>query len=165
MMQCRRCAACGQGFRPRAQNPHQRYCGMAACQRERRRCWQKSKLQSDGDYRANQAQAQRAWAGGHGDYWRAYRSAHPEYTDRNRLEQRRRDCRRRAARLAKMDASTSDHPVPSGTYRLVAAVDGDLAKMDAWTVKISVISREYEHGGEVGAILQREDVMGAIGPP
>jgi hypothetical protein len=39
-MECRRCAACGQAFRPRAQIPQQRYCGLAACQRERRRRWQ-----------------------------------------------------------------------------------------------------------------------------
>ena len=60
-MECRRCAACDRAFRPRAQVPHQCYCGLAACQRERRRRWQQSKLRSDADYRANQRQAQRAW--------------------------------------------------------------------------------------------------------
>ena len=105
-MECRRCAACDQAFRPRAQVPHQRYCALAACQRERRRRWQQSKLHSDADYRANQRQAQRAWADGHGEYWREYRASHPDYTDHNRLEQRRRDRGRRVARLAKMDAST-----------------------------------------------------------
>jgi hypothetical protein len=136
---------------------------MAPCQRERRRRWQRSKLQTDADYRANQVQARRAWADGHGDYWRGYRAKHPEYTDRNRLEQRRRDRRRRAARLAKMDASTPIHPVPSGTYRLLPEADTDLAKKDVWTVKITLISRDYEPGGEAGAILQREDVIGAAG--
>ena len=122
----------------------ERYCGKAACQRERRRRWHQSRLRGDGDYRANQAQAQQAWAGRHGDYWREYRAKHPDYTDRNRLEQRRRDRRRRVARLAKMDAST---PVPSGTYRLLAEAGGDLAKMDAWTVKITLISRDYTPSG------------------
>jgi alkanesulfonate monooxygenase SsuD/methylene tetrahydromethanopterin reductase-like flavin-dependent oxidoreductase (luciferase family) len=122
-------------------------------------------LRSDDDYRANQVQARQAWAGRHGDYWRAYRTGHPEYAERNRLEQRRRDRRGRAARLAKMDASTPIHAVPSGTYRLVAETGGDLAKMDAWTVKITVISRDYASGGEACAILQREDVIGSTGPP
>ena len=98
-MECRRCAACDRAFRPRAQVPHQRYCGLAACQRERRRRWQQSKLRSDADYRANQRQAQRAWADGHGEYWREYRARHPDYTDHNRLEQRQRDRCRRVARL------------------------------------------------------------------
>ena len=52
-MECRRCASCGQAFQPRAQVPQQRYCGLAACQRERRRRWQRNKLQGDPDYRAN----------------------------------------------------------------------------------------------------------------
>src|SRR5580658_6599129 len=100
----------------------------------------------------------------HGDYWREYRAKHPDYTDRNRVEQRRRDRGRRSARLAKMDASTPISVVPSGTYRLLAATAGDLAKKDAWTVKITVISKNYEPGGEADAILQREDVIGAAGP-
>ena len=162
-MECRRCAACDRAFRSRAQVPHQRYCALAACQRERRRRWQQSKLHSDADYRANQVLAQRAWAAGHGDYWREYRARHPDYTDHNRFEQRRRDCRRRAARLAKMDASTPINGVPSGTYRLLPEADGDLAKKDVWTVKITLISRDYEPGGEANAILQREDVIGATG--
>jgi len=64
-----------------------------------------------------------------------------------------------------MDASTPIHPVPSGTYRLVPGGGGDLAKKDAWTVKITLISKDYEPGGEAGAILQREDVIGTAGPP
>jgi hypothetical protein len=148
-------------LRPRAQVPHQRYCSLAGCQRERRRRWQQSKLQTDADYRANQRQAQRAWADSHGDYWREYRARHPDYTDRNRLEQRRRDRGRRVTRLAKMDALTPINVVPSGTYRLLAATGGELAKKDAWTVKITLISKDYAPAGEVDAILQREDVIGA----
>ena len=163
-MECRRCAACDRTFGPRAQVPHQRYCAVAACQRERRRRWQQSKLHSDADYRANQRQAQRAWADGHGEYWREYRARHPDYTDRNRVEQRRRDRGRRLARLAKMDASTPISAVPSGTYRLLATTGDDLAKKAAWTVKITLISKDYEPGGEADAILQREDVIGAARP-
>jgi hypothetical protein len=162
-MECRQCAACDRAYRPRAQVPHQRYCALAACQRERRRRWQQSKLHNDADYRANQRQAQRVWTEGHGEYWREYRARHPDYTDRNRLEQRQRDRGRRAARLAKMDASTPINPIPSGTYHLLAATAGDLAKKNAWTVKITVISTDYEPGGEADAILQREDVIGAAG--
>jgi hypothetical protein len=164
-MECRRCAACGRAFRPRAQVPRQRYCGQAACQRERRRRWQKSKRQGDEDYRANQAEAQRDWAGSHRDYWRKWRAAHPDYTERNRLEQRRRDGCRCASRLAKIAVSTPVSPIASGTYRLVPWTGGDLAKMDACTVKLTVISKEYGQNGDAGAILQREDVIGASGRP
>ena len=160
-----RCAACEQAFRPRAQSRGQRYCGQAACLRERRRGWQRSKRQRDEDYRANQAQAQRLWAANHRDDWRKWRAAHPEYTERNRLVQRRRDDGRQASRLAKMDASPPISPVASGTYRLVPWTGGDLAKMDAWTVELTVISTRYATMGDVGTILQREDVIGMGGPP
>jgi hypothetical protein len=62
-----------------------------------------------------------------------------------------------------MDASTPIDPIPSGTYRLLAGTGGDLAKKAAWTVEITVISKDYARGGEADAILQREDVMGAAG--
>jgi hypothetical protein len=64
-----------------------------------------------------------------------------------------------------MDASTPINPVPSGTYRLQPEADVDLAKKDVWTVKITLISKDYEPGGGAGAILQREDVIGPAGPP
>jgi hypothetical protein len=35
-MEIRRCAGCGEAFRPRSQVPQQRYCGADACQRARR---------------------------------------------------------------------------------------------------------------------------------
>jgi len=84
-MEHRRCAACEQAFRPRAQSRGQLYCGQAACQRERRGRWQRNKRRRDEDYRANQARAQRVWAADHRDYWRKWRAAHPEYTERTRL--------------------------------------------------------------------------------
>jgi hypothetical protein len=52
-----------------------------------------------------------------------------------------------------MDASTPIIGVPSGTYRLLATAGDDLAKKDAWTVKITVIPKDYEPGGEAEAIL------------
>ena len=48
-----------------------------------------------------------------------------------------------------MDASTADSPVPSGTYRLVPAAAGEFAKMDAWMVEITLVSKPYGQAGEV----------------
>jgi hypothetical protein len=147
-MESKRCAACAQTFRPRSQIPQQCYCSSPACQRERRRRWQQRRRQTDPEYRDNQARAQRAWGERHPDYWREYRRAHLEYGERNRRLQRERDDRRRERVLAKMDVSTGDSPVPSGTYRLSPVRREDLAKMDAWTVEITVLSTPYEPSGE-----------------
>jgi len=145
-MENRRCAGCGKTFRPRPQVPHQMYCSAADCQRGRRRCWQQAKRQSDADYRENQARPQRTWAQRHRDYWREYRRAHPEYCESNRhaARRRQRDRRHRAARIAKMDVSAPLSRVPSGTYRLVPAGAETFAKMDAWIVEMTLISKPYE---------------------
>jgi hypothetical protein len=93
----------------------------------------------------NQTRAQHDWAERHPDYWREYRRAHPEYEEHNRARQRERDSRRRERVLAKMDVSTRDSAVPSGTYRLSPVSAEGLAKMDAWTVEIAVLSTSYVH--------------------
>jgi len=139
-MQRRQCEACGQLFEPRAQVPDQRYCGEAACQRERRRHWQQTKRRGDADYRDNQRRAQQTWLERHRDYWREYRRTHPQYEERNRTQQRRRDRTRPEGDLAKMYASTTVSPVPSGTYRLTPVRPNNLAKMYACTVEISLLS-------------------------
>jgi hypothetical protein len=139
-METKRCSACDHTFRPRPQTPHQRFCSDPACQRERRRRWQLEKRGTDPDYQDNQARAQHAWAERHPDYWDVYRQAHPEYVERNRARQHDRDAGRACGRLAKMDASLPVCPLASGTYRLRPVVAGNLAKMDVWTVKITVIS-------------------------
>jgi len=146
-MESKQCAGCGKPFRPRAQTPKQCYCASPACQRERRRRWQVKRRQSDLDYQDNQSRAQVSWAERHPDYWREYRRTHPAYSERNRSLQRERDARRRERVLAKMDVWTRDSPVPSGTYRLRPVTREDLAKMDAWMVEITVVSKECAFSG------------------
>jgi hypothetical protein len=146
-MQSKRCAGCCQPFHPRPQSPKQCFCASAVCQRERRRRWQLRRRQSDPAYRDNQSRAQRAWGERNSGYWGAYRDAHPEYGERNRTLQRERDARRRERVLAKMDVSAGDSPVPSGTYRLSPVTREDLAKMDAWMVRITVVSKQYGPSG------------------
>jgi len=146
-MESKQCAGCNKPFHPRAQSPKQCYCASPACQRERRRRWQRQRRQSDPEYQDNQARAQESWAERHSDYWREYRRTHPEYAERNRSMQRERDARRRERVLAKMDVKTRDSPVPSGTYRLSPVRHEDLAKMDAWMVEITVVSKECALSG------------------
>ena len=145
-MEERRCAGCGEAFRPRPQVPDQEYCGKKECRRVRRRHWQRAKRQDDADYRDNQARAQRAWARENSAYWRAYRSGHSEYAqaERERAKQRQRDCRRRAAGgdvFAKMDSSKPLSTVPSGTYLLVPQDEEKFAKMDSLMVEITLLSK------------------------
>lgn len=143
----RRCAACGCLFVPRRNVPQQRYCTKRACQRTRRRRWQRQKLKADADYRANQAAAQRRWRERHPEYWRGYRQRHPAYTARNRAQQGERNHRRlegatgpSPAPIANMDVCEAKNPLASGTYRLIPVAPSGIAKMDAYIVKMQVIS-------------------------
>ncbi|HWR88577.1 MAG TPA: hypothetical protein VN277_09175 [Acidiferrobacterales bacterium] len=146
-MESKQCAGCGKAFHPRPQTPKQTYCSSPQCQRERRRRWQQARRRIDPEYRDNQSRAQESWAERHRDYWRQYRQTHPQYSERNRVLQRERDARRRERVLAKMDVSARDSPVASGTYRLSPVTRDDLAKMDAWVVRITVVSKQYAPTG------------------
>ena len=150
----RTCACCGRTFLPHpalAKTIVQRYCSDPACQRARKRRWQKAKLASDNDYRETQADAQRRWCGRNRDYWRQYRQRNPEYAERNRQRQRERNRRRRlGAGIAKMDALQAENAIIPGRYRLVPVCNGVIAKMDALIVEIGVISKGFYAGVQTG---------------
>jgi hypothetical protein len=84
-------------------------------------------------------------------YWKKYREKNPRYTKRNREKQKERDQQKRDLKadtsalknLAKMDVSNHENNIISGIYTLIPASCGDLAKMDALTVKIETISTGY----------------------
>ncbi len=141
-MSTRRCLACGSQFRLLPQVPEQNHCSEPACQRERRKLWQRLKRATDPAYRDNQARAQKAWLDRHPGYWSQYRDSHPEYVERNREHQTARNANRKEGNvIAKMDASRDPRPLPSGTYRLSMVQDGQIAKMDEWIVQIVLLAK------------------------
>ena len=155
VMESKQCAACGQPFQPRPQVPKQTYCSASDCQRERRRQWQRFKLQTDPAYQGNQSSAQRAWLDRNPNYWREYRKSHPEYVERNRSLQQGRNAKTRVGPIAKMDVSNPGIPLPAGIYRLRLVTDGGIAKTDVWTVEITVHACACHTSA-----LQRDDVIG-----
>lgn len=139
----RRCKSCNDLFTPR--NNQHNYCTKVDCRRKRKSEWQKRKLDSDPDYRKNQADAQKLWRSKNPEYMREYRKRHPEYVERNRslqAERRQRNYDRRPLLpdpgddVVKMDASSRQLPVISGTYKLVPI---NVVKMDVITVQLSVL--------------------------
>ena len=138
------CLCCGKLFP--ARNDANRYCAERACQRARKREWERYRLLSDPVYKANKADAQRRWRETHPEYWRTYRDNHPNYVRRNRERQHHRNLRRVVEggkavlqpreMIAKTDARLA---VKSGTYRLIPLVPV-IAKTDAMVVELSVIS-------------------------
>ncbi len=143
------CECCKRGFIPHPAVPHQEYCSGLECQKTRKRKWQKAKLASDSDYRANQAEAQRQWRNRNRDYWRQYRKRNLSYTETNRIRQRERNRRRRSgAGIAKMDEFKEKTVIRSGRYRLVPFCNPEIAKMDELIVEIGIISEACDLGGQ-----------------
>jgi len=144
----KQCEHCGKSFIPGRSN--QRYCNSRDCQKSRKRQWQKKKMQTDPDYRANQKDAQKRWRKKNKDYSQKYRSSHPAYVERNRQLQTKRNMLRNpfktpittGEKIAKMDAKVPDL---SGTYYLFSAASCAelphlIAKMDAKLVKIQSVT-------------------------
>lgn len=145
-MPTNRCVHCRCLFIPNPRCKDQLYCSRKVCRRARKSQWQRRKMATDADYQQNQKDAQSTWRKNNPHYWRNYRKTHPHYVQRNRDLQKHRDAKRRAARLAKMDALSPIKSIKSGTYYLVPLLD-DLAKMDALTQKINIITESYEFYG------------------
>ena len=144
-----RCNHCHKHFDKRPQNPNQKYCLRSACQKARKRAWQKKKMQSDPQYRENQRDAGRRWRENNPDYQREYRERNQEYTERNRIQQRVRNQRRMKPSaqdsIVKMDASDPNNFVNPGRYELRRIVHGKIVEMDASIVEINVIPICYEN--------------------
>ena len=133
-----RCAHCRCLFLPNPRIKNQRFCSKPTCQRVRKTQWQRDKMATDPDYRANQSDCQRSWKQRHPHYWRHYRRRRADYAERNRLLQKHRDHRRRLQHLAKMDALQPVSFLKPGIYHLIPERP-HLAKMDALSHKCHVI--------------------------
>jgi hypothetical protein len=136
----KRCLSCGQPFESRPQSPLQEYCSEKTCQKERRRRWQLNKRHTDPDYKDNQIRAQQAWADANPNYWRDYRSSHPEYVENNRAKQRRRSQRSASEILTEMHTPSRRFDPKGGLYLLIDESSDDVAKKDAWLVRLTLVS-------------------------
>lgn len=144
----RRCVACGKQFDLRPQQPNQSYCSEQACQRERRKLWQRERRERDPDYRENQAQAQARWLARNPDYWRKYRQRHPEYAQQNRERQRARSkSESKPSSPAETTAKSATEVaalLTSGLYRLTVIAVDRVAKMDASFLVELVPTRSHD---------------------
>ena len=138
-MSKRTCAFCGKLFVPRPQIPNQQFCSDHECQRERRRRTQAARRANNPATRVNGAQYRRDWRVKNQDYWKRYRATHPEYAERNRIQQRKRNKARKYFDIAN-EAVWPAHPFIGGLYRLSPVTGRKIANEAAWIVQISVLS-------------------------
>jgi len=140
------CVHCGDTVIRSGKNPKQAYCGKYECQRKRKTKWEKNKIKTDPDYKANRRDSQQTWKEDNPNYWGEYRKKNPERTKRNKILQKVRYQRQKRKKsenqardsskvVAKMDALDVNKSGISGTFWLVPFV----AKMDALKVQITDI--------------------------
>ena len=143
-----RCVCCKriQPRNPRVKN--QKYCGVKSCQQARKNKWQREKLQTDPDYRADKREVQQSWRARNSDYWKRYRYKNPDYCERNCRLQRERDKKccsdsviptSDTGHLAKKD-TLSQYLNETTTSYYICPVGSNLAKKDVLEVKIVPIS-------------------------
>ena len=138
-MSKRACAACGKLFVPRPQIPTQQFCSDHECQRERRRRTQAERRANNPATRVNDTQYCRDWRIKNPDYWKHYRATHPEYAERNRIQQRQRNKARKNSDIAN-EAVWPAYPFISGLYRLSPVTRRKIANEAVWIVEIRVLS-------------------------
>ena len=128
---------------------NQDYCRNPECQRKRKRLWQKEKM-ADAGYRKKRLLSQKRWrAQRPADRYQAqYRQTHPQYVDKNRVQQRIRNQQRRKQAVAdtaqgelivKTDALTN---IKSGTYLLTPYASQKIVKMDAYLVQLQLLRKD-----------------------
>ena len=161
----KRCICCRLTFKIQ-RNPAQRYCSRSDCQKIRKEKWRSHKRQVDPDYRSNQAAANKQWQKKHSDYWRQYRANHADYTTNNRKQQSNRQKQRRqlakkwqTKEFAKSDALPLKNDLVSGSYCLLAVSGKELAKSDAFIVKIISKSVACNTFSGILKSLQRDHLM------
>ena len=130
------CINCGKILDTPLRNPNRTYCNSPACQKVRKRIWQKQKMASDPDYKANQRDAQKVWRDANPDYYKKYRTRQAERNKNKRVP-----LQNQAPNLiANMDASKSNYNMNTGVYKLIPMTDGKIAKMDALIVQLTVMT-------------------------
>jgi hypothetical protein len=92
-----RCQNCGLEKDVNYRLKEQQYCNKAACQRVRKRNYHKQKMAADEKYRREHLQSIKDWRTYRplAQYQRTYRERHPDYVQKNREQQRRRNQKRR----------------------------------------------------------------------
>lgn len=136
----RTCPYCQRSFTPSCYNPEQKVCSQHSCQYQRRQQSRKAQLGRDDQYRLGCQESREQWRKEHGArYMRQYRQQHPEYRERNRLQQQERDRRRQLSHLVKnntaLDLKTASHQV-----FLIAPQPANLVKNNsAFAAKVLIV--------------------------
>lgn len=90
-----KCKCCGKSFSPSFRHPKQKYCLRKNCKKLRKAKYQREKLKTDPDYKANQKDANQYWLRNNPNYYKNYRKKNPKKAKRNAILQQVRNYKNR----------------------------------------------------------------------
>ena len=145
------CLNCRQRFKSNPRVKNQDYCSRKVCQRARRARWYREKLAKDPAYRDNQKRCRQEGRQSNPDYYRNYRSRHPEYVNRNRAVQIKRNLIRRKDKIGRLIANIDalnkrSHPRKPQFFRIVPENGKMIANIDSLIVKLIPYNVLEKHG-------------------
>ena len=112
------CRQCGKTLprNPRLKkNAKQSYCNAPKCKQAKKSGRKKERYHTDPVYRQQHLDRQKIWRSNRPahEYQKQYRESHPEYVDRNRELQAKRNCRRQKGTIPMIVNGTPLSPQPS----------------------------------------------------
>lgn len=126
----------------------QEYCSAIACQRARKKAWQQQKMSQDELYRQQQEDCLQQWRKQRPLhlYQKQYRLDHPDYVNKNRKQQLRRNRKQTVLkslfRIVKMDASTQDRTINYLINPRQGSSSKKIVKMDALLMQVTVLAKD-----------------------
>lgn len=103
-----RCLYCGRLFYPDSHCKQPKACRRAECQRKRRSAAHRRWLAANPEVAKDRRSYSREWWRAHAGYMRSYRISHPEYVERNRIQERGRRFSRRVVKSISSSVQSID---------------------------------------------------------
>jgi len=117
------CPYCDKPFDPSPFHPKQTVCFSAVCQRRRRSEYHRSRIATDAGYHQQCTDSRKSWRENHPDYQRHYRDTHKAYTDRNRVQQRGRNQKRKLSLIVKNNLALDVKRLPAEVWMAGPGLD------------------------------------------
>ena len=77
-------------------HPNQKFCLRDSCKKSKKAQYQREKIKTDADYKANQKDANKRWIENNPNYYKEYRKKNPDKIKRNAILQKIRNYKNRA---------------------------------------------------------------------
>ena len=140
------CCHCGKTLprNPRLKkNNKQSYCNAPVCKQSKKSARKRVRYQTDSSYRQQHLDRQKLWRSerpAH-EYQKQYRESHPEYVDRNRELQKKRNCgrKKRTAPLIVNGTPLSPRASNDNAYAIISINRGKIVNGTPFLAQMQII--------------------------